>query len=231
MSTEVLSSAIKLDSRFYTVIGVMPAGFTYPGRSIEAWIPIETWLPPAVLQAHDNHLLITIGRLRTGISVAKANAEIDGMVRRYKSEHPREVMGMGANVVPLAEVETKGIGKLIMLLFGAVSCVLLIACVNVANLLLSRGAGRKREVAIRTALGAARSRIVRQLLIESIVLSLLGGLAGVLLAMEFIRRLSTWAPAAAWIPQAVWVSRSSPARSPDCFRHCKQRHPRTSPAT
>src|SRR5262249_55190818 len=137
-----------------------------------------------------------IGRLRMGFSVAQANAEINAMVGRYKRQHPKEVTGTGANVVPLAEVEVRGVRKLLLFLFGAVSCVLLIACVNVANLLLARSAGRQREVSIRAALGAARRRIVFQLLIESVVLSLLGGFAGMPLALELINHLTDWAPGA-----------------------------------
>jgi len=204
-SPTVLSSAIKLDSRLFTVIGVMPPDFSYPARSIQAWIPLQTWLPPSVLTAHDNHVLAVIGRLRVGFSAAQANAEIDAIVRRYKNQHPREVMGIGANVVPLAEVEVKGVRKLLLLLFGAVSCVLLIACVNVANLLLSRSSGRRREVAIRAALGAARGRIVRQLLIESLMLSVLGGLAGLLLASQLIQQLAARAPDTSWLPQSAAI--------------------------
>jgi predicted permease len=209
-SPQALSGVIKLDSRLYTVIGVMPPDFSYPARSIQAWIPIQSWLSPVVLQAHDNHLLTVIGRLQMGFSVAQANAEIDAMVGRYKRQHPEEVMGTGANVVPLAEVEVRGVRKLLLFLFGAVSCVLLIACVNVANLLLARSAGRQREVSIRAALGAARRRIVFQLLIESLVLSLMGGFAGMLLALELINHLTDWAPGATWIPQAIKI-RPDPA--------------------
>ena len=204
-SPRALSGVIKLDSRLYTVIGVMPPGFSYPARSIQAWIPIQTWLPPVVLQAHDNHVLTVIGRLRMGVGMAQANAEIDAIIGRYQRQHPEEVMGTGARIVPLADSEGKDVRKLLLFLFGAVSCVLLIACVNVANLLLSRAAARRREVSIRTALGAARGRIVRQLLMESIVLSLLGGSAGMLLALELINRLVDWSPGATWVPQAVTI--------------------------
>jgi len=204
-STDVLSGTIKLDTRLYTVIGVMPPDFSYPARSIEAWIPLENWLPPVVMQAHDNHVLTVIGRLKPGENVTQANAEIDGMVRRYKTQHPRETMGNGATVAPLAEVEVRDARKLILLLFGAVSCVLLIACVNVANLLLSRAAGRQREAAIRVALGAARGRIIRQLLVESTLLSLLGGLGGLALCTELIHRIAAWASASSWLPQSATI--------------------------
>jgi len=204
-SPAILSGAIKLDSRVYAVVGVMPADFSYPARSIEAWIPLESWLPPVVLEAHDNHLLTVIGRLRAGTGFAQANSEIDAMMRRYKSQHPRDLVGSGARVVPLAERAAGGARNLSILLFEAVLAVLLIACVNVANLLLSRAAGRQREVAIRAALGAARGRVFRQLLMESVVMSLLGGLAGALLAAEFVPFFMAWTPAAAWLPPAVTI--------------------------
>lgn len=152
-SADVLSKRIGLDGKMYAVVGVMAPNFGYPSQSVQVWIPLEQHLALVVLEAHDNHVLSsTIGRLRPGKTVEQARAEIDGIVRRYKHQHPAEVMGKGGNVVPLAGFTLKDIRISLLLLFAAVGCVLLTACVNVANLLLTRALGRKREIAIRTAI-------------------------------------------------------------------------------
>ncbi len=205
-SADVLSSRVRLDGKMYSVIGVMPADFSYPSRSIQVWIPLQQHLPPVVLEAHDNHVLSsTIGRLRPGATVEQARAEIDAIVRRYKHQHPSEVMGKGGNVVALDSFTLKDIRTSLLLLFAAVGCVLLIACVNVANLLIARALGRKREIAIRTAIGASRRRIIWQLLIESSVLSVFGAAAGLLLASSLTGYLAANMPNAASLPQSNQV--------------------------
>jgi putative ABC transport system permease protein len=204
-SSDVLSTVVRLNGEPYAIVGVMPPDFRYPAQSEQVWIPLKAYLPATVLEAHDNHILTVIGRLRHGASIAQARAEIDGIVSRYKRQHPEEVMGKGGNVVSLAEVTVKGIRTLLLLLFGAVGCVLLIASVNVANLLIARAVGRQREVAIRTALGAGRGRIVWQVLMESLVLSVFGALAGLLLASSLTDYLAARTPGAQWLPQTAQI--------------------------
>ena len=205
-SPGVLSKRILLDGKMFSVIGVMPGDFRYPSNSTQIWIPLQQHLAPVVLEAHDNHVLsITIGRLRSDTTVEQARAEIDALVKRYRRQHPEEAMGKGGNAVALAAFTLKDTRTPLLLLFAAVGCVLLIACVNVANLLLTRALGRRREIAIRTAIGASRLRIIRQLLVESTVLSLLGAGTGVLLAYSLNGYLATNMPSAEWLPQAGQV--------------------------
>jgi len=204
-SPDVLSAVVRLNGEPYAIVGVMPPDFRYPAQSVQVWIPLKAYLPATVLEAHDNHILTVIGRLRRGASIAQARVEIDGLVSRYKRQHPEEVMGKGGNVVSLAEITVKGVRTLLLLLFGAVGCVLLIASVNVANLLIARAVGRQREVAIRAALGAGRGRIVWQVLLESLVLSVCGALAGLLLASALTDYLAARAPGAQWLPQTAQI--------------------------
>jgi predicted permease len=205
-SSNVLSQQIRLGGKPFSIIGVAPASFRYPSRSVQVWIPLQQHLSPVVIAAHDNHVLSsTIGRLKPGVTVEQARTEIDAIVKRYKRQHPAEVMGKGGNVVPLGAFTLKDIRTSLLLLFGAVACVLLIACVNVANLLLTRALGRKREIAIRAGIGASRGRIIRQLLIESSLLSLLGATVGLLIAYSLVGYLAANIPGAAWLPQSTQV--------------------------
>ncbi|MGO4886000.1 MAG: ABC transporter permease [Bryobacteraceae bacterium] len=199
-STDAIHRQIRLDSEQYDIVGVMPPNFAYPYRTVKAWVALQRYLTPAQLKTHSNHSLHVIGRLRPGVTVEQARAEIDGMARRFKLEHPEEISGKGGNVVALYDYTVKGVRVSLEVLFGAVACVLIIACVNVANLLLTRALGREREVAIRSAVGATRARIMRQLLTESVILSLLGGAGGLLLASLATDTLAASAPNAAYLP-------------------------------
>ncbi|HLY17361.1 MAG TPA: ABC transporter permease [Bryobacteraceae bacterium] len=199
-SPDVLHRQIRLDSEQYDIAGVMPRNFAYPYRTVKAWVPLQPHMDPQDLNSHSNHMLTVIARLRPGATVEQARAEIDGIARRFKQQHPEEIAGKGGNAVALYDYTVQDVRVLLLILFGAVGCVLIIACVNVANLLLTRALGREREVAIRAAVGATRARIVRQLLTESVILSLLGGACGLLLASLVTDTLAARAPNAAYLP-------------------------------
>src|SRR5207247_2125159 len=177
-------------------IGVMPRGFTFPNRAVDAWVPLLTRMSPQLQRRHDLHNLQVVGRLRAGVSLERALAEVDAIAARYKNAHPNESTGKGATVIPLHDFLVQGVRTPLVILLGAVTCVLLIACVNIANLLLTRATVRAREIGIRTALGAGRGRIIRQLMTESVLLALAGGAAGAMLAVWIAKVLVARAPGA-----------------------------------
>jgi predicted permease len=193
---DVVGKSIRLNGDDYEVIGVMPRGFAYPIRAVGAWRPLLLELPPAQQVRHDLHNFQVIGRVRQGIAVEQATAEVDGISARYKNAHPNEATGKGATTIALHEHLVRGVRTSLMVLLGAVFCVLLIACVNLANLLLTRAMARTREMGVRTALGASRGRIIRQLLTETLLLALVGGAAGALLAISLTGLLIARAPGA-----------------------------------
>jgi len=184
----VLDSTIRLDSTTYTVIGVMPDAFDLPVSAvrIDAWTPL-VFAANSDSKNRGSHYLSVIGRLKRGATVDAAYGEMKTITARLLHDYPGEMTGRGVEVTPVTEVVTRSVKPALLLLLGAVGLVLLIACANVANLLLARASGRKREVAIRTALGANPSRIVRQFLTEAVLLALAGGLGGVLVAFGSLR--------------------------------------------
>jgi hypothetical protein len=165
----------------FTVIGVMPPGFRFP-REVEIWMPIG--FTPEDLRSRNNHFIWAVGRLEPHVTPAQAQAEMDLLM-------PRVQRFWRGQVVPLADHYVGEVRVTLGVLLGAAACVLLIGCVNVANLLLARGAIRQREMAVRTSFGATRGRIVQQLLTETTLMSLLGGGLGLLIAFGGVTLLRT----------------------------------------
>lgn len=186
----ILNQTISLDSRTYTVIGVMPPWFAYPEPSVQLWTPIYHEQLAADMQALDSHDFIAIGRLKPGVTEAQGRAELSLIVRRIHDQHlDNPFVSKGANTRPLLDEMVGGSKAPLYMLFGATSCLLLIACLNVAGLLVARGATRRKELALRAALGSSRWRLLRQRLTESFLLSVAGGAVGLLLAYAMIQWL------------------------------------------
>jgi putative ABC transport system permease protein len=187
---------ISLNHESYTVAGIMPSGFYFPPFWRE-WAG-ELWVPGLDLSnpVRTMHEYIAVARLKPGVSLARAQAETDTISRRIVQEAPDD-KGWGVGLVGLREQAVGETRRPLLVLFGAVGFVLLIACANVANLMLARSAGRDREIAIRTALGAERGRLIRQLLTESTLLALLGGTLGLLVVPWVIRVLAAVSGSAA----------------------------------
>ena len=183
-ANDVIGRSLTLDGKAYTVIGVVPANFDLLGtmRSRELYVPVGQWSNPILMNRSAGLGFHGIGRLRPGVTLAQARADMERVTRNLAATYPDSDKGIGAALVPLRERVLGQVEPFLLLLFGAVGFVLLIAGVNVANLLLARSTGRAHEFAIRMALGAGRSRILRQLVTESLLLASLGGSAGFLLA-------------------------------------------------
>ena len=199
----IVGKDVHLDGNSYTVVGVLPKAFVFPGRPSDVFVSFERALEPSNRDSHSNHFFQVIGRLAPGFSPAQAQQEISAIVQDFRRDHPAEIMGKAATVIRLDEYLVKDMKTALLVLLGAVACLLLIACVNIANLLLSRALGRQRELAIRSALGASRTQIIRQLLIESTTISLLGAIAGLIVAGWASSFLATHAPGAEQLPQSA----------------------------
>jgi len=190
-SRDVLGRQMNLNNELYSVVGVMPADFHFPDR-IEFWIPmamnLQNW------QQRGGHYLGGIGRLRDGVTLAAAQADLNIIAARAEKAYPDSNAGWDTTLQSLRETVVGKVRPAIVTLTAAVGFVLLIACVNLANLLLSRSAARRKEIGIRNALGAGRGRLIRQLLTESVLLSSLGAVVGLVLAWAGTRLLGNLTP-------------------------------------
>ena len=194
---QVLGRSITLNGEPYQVAGVMPPGFQFPPfwqEKAQLWAPLVT--SPGRIHDRAGRSLRVFARLKTGISLEQARSEMSGIARRIEMTYPKTNAGAGARVTPLDEAVVGKIRPALTALLGAVGFLLLIACANVANLLLSRATGRQKEIALRIAIGASRGRIIRQLLAESLVLSFAGTLLGLVLAYAAVHALAVSIPEA-----------------------------------
>ncbi len=187
---DLSAARVRIGNHSCQVIGVLPPGFRFPDDA-DLWMPRELF---EVLPARTAHNWLGIGRLRDGESLEQAQNEISAIARRLKRQYPQDYMMQDAAVVPLQTAMTSKVRRTLLILLGAVGFLLMVGCANVMNLLLAQASAREGELAVRTALGASRGRLVRQFLAETLLLTLIGGALGVLAAFLGVRALLAAAP-------------------------------------
>jgi putative ABC transport system permease protein len=191
----IVGKNISLNGRNYVVVGVMPAEFFFPSRGVELWIPLG-YEPKVFVERRQAHGLRAIARLRPGVTLTQAQSEMSAIAAQLEREYPYTNTKMSVGLGPFRDWTIGGTRSPLLILLGAVGFLLLIVCANVANLQLSRGVRRAREIGIRTALGASRGQIAQQLLTESLAISLLGGVLGLGLAAALRALLLSASPGA-----------------------------------
>ena len=203
----IVGRQIHLDGKPYTVVGVLPESFTYPDAKVQVWVPFRSGLTAEDLQYHDHHWCRVVARLRPDVSPASALSQVEAVQYQEHLQNLHEPVAEGAVTRTLSDDLARDVKKPLIILLYAVGCVLLIGCLNVANLMVARSAARQKEIAIRSALGARRSTLIREQLVESLLICIAGGVAGVLLSLVATRWLvSAWRdlPSAQGI-HADWV--------------------------
>ena len=190
--SSIVGKALSLNGRSYTVVGVMPAGFQFPSSADQVWVPIA--FTPEEAADRTTHYLKVLARLKPGVMLSQAQTDMSTIATRLQQQYPQSNTDVGAVVTPLQEYFVGDIKPALLILLGAVALVLLIACANVANLLLARAAVRQKEIAVRVALGARRWRLIRQFLTESVMLSTMGGVVGLVIAYGGLILLRSFIP-------------------------------------
>jgi predicted permease len=175
----ILGRTILLDAKPFTVIGILPAWFSYPNPRVQLWTPLYPEAPPQMMERHDSHNFDVIGKLRPGVSLAAAQADLSSISEQERKQFPEGPVFNAANLRPLLDAETRDVKTPLYALFAATGCLLLIACLNIANLLVARSAARRKELAIRAALGCSRGRLIRERVVEAVLLALAGGALGI----------------------------------------------------
>ena len=189
---DAIGQALALGGEHYSIVGVMPRGFTFPDTQMDLWLPAQ--FTAEMRASRTEFFLLIVARLVPGATEATARGELDAVMARLRQEFPLANGTVGLDAQPLRDSLVSNVSEMLWVLMGTVGCVLLIACANLANLLLARATGRTREMAIRQAIGAGRGRLVRQLLIESLVLAAFGGVAGIAAGRLFLGALVAWLP-------------------------------------
>ncbi|RPJ75016.1 MAG: ABC transporter permease, partial [Acidobacteria bacterium] len=189
----IVGRTVTLNGEPFQVLGVMPPDFTYPAeRRVDAWIPLSFFGPDDIGRARGAHFLAVIARLKPGVTEAQLRSELSGIAERLTREYADNPGWTSVNTAPVRETIVGDVRRPLIVLMAAVALLLLIACVNIAGLLLARASGRQSELAVRAALGAGQRRIARQLITESLTLALLGGILGTALGFAGVRALAAW---------------------------------------